>query len=156
MKFTSIFYTTRHRHIALAPCRGMRRGRSRSPVYRRPFSITGWRHRLLLSEAAGRRRSVYFNDLVYVCAPAPLQIGVAKGLMNLGPEYLCRMLTSYHSKPRQDLQRPGPGGPAALYPQGAYYFLADIRRSGNTGKDKAMNLLQKTGVACCPRRSLLS
>ena len=36
-------------------------------------------------------------------------------------------------------------------PQGAYYVLADIPRLlGKTSKDRAMYLLEKTGVACVP------
>ena len=36
-------------------------------------------------------------------------------------------------------------------PQGAYYVLADISRiPGESSKEKAMNLLRQSGVACVP------
>lgn len=45
------------------------------------FSITGWRIGYCICDARLAQTIGYFNDLVYVCAPAPLQAGVARGLM---------------------------------------------------------------------------
>ena len=52
------------------------------------FSITGWRVGYALGDARWLQTIGHFNDLVYVCAPAPLQIGVARGLNALGDDYL--------------------------------------------------------------------
>jgi aminotransferase len=42
-------------------------------------------------------------------------------------------------------------GLAPTIPQGAYYVLADVSRlPGDTGKERAMHVLEKTGVAGVP------
>ncbi len=44
------------------------------------FSITGWRIGYSASSERWARRIGHMNDLIYVCAPSPLQYGVAMGL----------------------------------------------------------------------------
>ena len=62
------------------------------------FSITGWRigHRICVARWA--QTIGYFNDLVYVCAPAPLQMGVASGLRQLDPDYYGKLAQEYVRK----------------------------------------------------------
>ncbi len=115
------------------------------------FSITGWRIGYCLSDARWAQTIGYFNDLFYVCAPAPLQMGVAKGLRELDIEYYKNLSKVYRVK--RDMVCDALNR-AKLYPHvpdGAYYILADISRlPGNNSKEKAMYLLRKTGVACVP------
>ena len=93
----------------------------------------------------------YFNDLVYVCAPAPLQMGVAKGLNELVPDYYYKLSDEYLKKRENICNALTMAGLKPYVPQGAYYVLADISRlPGINSKEKAMFLLQKTGVACVP------
>ncbi|MEK7766656.1 MAG: pyridoxal phosphate-dependent aminotransferase, partial [bacterium] len=51
------------------------------------FSITGWRIGWSVSDAKWARMIGYMSDLVYVCAPAPLQWGVAKALDGLASSH---------------------------------------------------------------------
>ena len=46
------------------------------------FSITGWRVGYAACSARWAPAIGYFHDLAYVCAPAPLQAGVAAGLLS--------------------------------------------------------------------------
>src|SRR4030042_1959841 len=62
------------------------------------FNITGWRIGYCLCDARWAQSIGFFSDLVYVCAPAPLQWGVAKGLMELKPEYYQRISELYKQK----------------------------------------------------------
>jgi aminotransferase len=93
----------------------------------------------------------YVNDLIYVCAPAPLQMGVAKGLDQLGADYYENARKEYAAKRELICSTLDKVGLKPCVPQGAYYVLADVTHlSGNTSKDKAMNILKKTGVASVP------
>jgi aminotransferase len=115
------------------------------------FSITGWRIGYVVCDARWAEMIGYVNDLVYVCAPAPLQAGVAAGIDRLRPDYyqeLCRTFDRKRSVITQSLRRAGFG---FAMPQGAYYLLADASHlEGASSKEKAMLLLERTGVASVP------
>ncbi|HYF52455.1 MAG TPA: pyridoxal phosphate-dependent aminotransferase, partial [Planctomycetota bacterium] len=51
------------------------------------FSVTGWRIGYGVCDAKWAQTLGYFSDLVYVCAPSPLQIGVARGLDAIPSDY---------------------------------------------------------------------
>jgi aminotransferase len=115
------------------------------------FSITGWRVGYSLSDAKWAQTIGYFNDLVYVCAPAPLQMGVARGLMQLGPGYYENLARDYVNKRDKICLALDKACLSPCIPQGAYYVLADISRIPGAGsKEKAMNLLSQSGVASVP------
>jgi aminotransferase len=115
------------------------------------FSITGWRIGYCICDHRWSQTIGYFNDLVYVCAPAPLQIGAAKGLMALEPAYYEMISTQYQNKRDKICSALAKAGLEPYIPQGAYYVLADISKiPGKTSKERAMHLLHQTGVACVP------
>jgi aminotransferase len=115
------------------------------------FSITGWRIGYCICEANAAQAIGYFSDLIYVCAPAPLQIGAARGLVQLTPEYYTGLSDVYQGKRDRICHSLKLSGLEPYIPQGAYYVLADISSlPGQTSKEKAMYLLHKTGVACVP------
>jgi aminotransferase len=139
------------RHIALATLPGMKERTITISGLSKTFSITGWRIGYSLSDARWTQTIGYFNDLVYVCAPAPLQVGVAKGLINLGPEYYEGLTKAYSIKRDMICSALAQAGMKPYIPQGAYYVLADMTTiPGKSGKEKAMNLLKRTGVASVP------
>ncbi len=119
--------------------------------YSKTFSITGWR--IGHAVAAPRWSSMIgaMNDLVYVCAPAPLQYGVAVGIQTLGAEFYKEMQRAFQRKRDRFCQVLQGIGLSPTIPQGAYYVLADVSGlPGTTGKERAMFLLEKTGVAGVP------
>ena len=71
-------------HVSLASLPDMADRTITISGYSKTFSITGWR--IGHAVAAPRWASMIgaMNDLVYVCAPAPLQYGVAVGIQRLG------------------------------------------------------------------------
>jgi aminotransferase len=139
------------RHIAPATLPGMAERTITISGLSKTFSITGWRIGYCICNEKWAKVIGYFNDLVYVCAPAPLQMGVAKGLDSLGQEYydgLSRMFAAKRDRICDALTK---AGLKPYVPQGAYYVLADISRlPGENSKQRAMYLLHKTGVACVP------
>lgn len=118
------------------------------------FSITGWRIGYCIADARWSQTIGYFNDLVYVCAPAPLQVGVAEGLLKLPPEYFQGLSKEYQKKRDLICGALSGAGFEPYVPQGAYYVLADISRiQGKDSKERAMKILQETGVACVPGKA---
>jgi aminotransferase len=90
----------------------------------------------------------YFNDLVYVCAPSPLQIGVAQGILELGPGFYQKISNDYIQKRDLLCGTLKEAGLTPSVPKGAYYVLADASAiPGRTSKEKSMALLKETGVA---------
>ena len=138
-------------HLPLALIPEMRERTITISGLSKTFSITGWRIGYALCDARWAQTIGYFNDLVYVCAPAPLQIGVAKGLRALGEEYYNGLAQQYRTK-RDMICRTLDGvGMTAFVPKGAYYVLADVSRvPGANSKEKAMEILRQTGVASVP------
>jgi aminotransferase len=139
------------RHISPGALPGMEERTVTISGFSKTYSITGWRIGYSVSDPRWATMIGYMNDLVYVCAPAPLQWGVAAGIEQLSPEFYRQLTAGYASK--RDLlcsALEGAGLPPCS-PQGAYYILADASRlPGVTSKEKAMYLLSQTGVATVP------
>lgn len=115
------------------------------------LSITGWRIGYSISAAKWASRIGYMNDLVYVCAPAPLQYGVAMGLARLEANFYRKLSQEYANKRGKLCNVLQEAGLIPYIPQGAYYVLADVSiLPGSTSKEKAMFFLKQTGVACVP------
>ena len=96
----------------------------------------------------------YVNDLVYVCAPAPLQMGVAAGILELAPSYYEQLCAQFKKKRDRICSTLEDIGLTPIIPQGAYYVLADASPlPGNDNKEKAMFLLERTRVASVPGKA---
>jgi len=138
-------------HISPSNLPGMRERTITISGLSKTFSITGWRIGYCICDARWSQAIGYFNDLVYVCAPAPLQMGVARGLIELGIDYYKKISKEYKGKREMICSGLERAGLKPYSPQGAYYVLADISTlPGENSKERAMYLLHKTGVACVP------
>lgn len=118
------------------------------------FSITGWRLGYAIAPKEVIEAMAQFNDLIYVCAAAPLQMGAAEGLEKLGDDYY-RELSSIHQMKR-DLfcDALWNAGLNPSIPMGAYYVMTDISSiAGDDDFEKVMIILEKTGVAAVPGRA---
>lgn len=119
--------------------------------YSKTFSITGWRIGYCVAREKWAQMIGYVNDLVYVCAPAPLQVGVAEGIRGLGEDYYRGLRDEMAAKRTIIAAALTRAGFRFALPQGAYYILADASHvPGSTAWDKAMNLLKITGIASVP------
>ena len=139
------------RHFPPALLSGMRERTITISGLSKTFSITGWRVGYVICAAKWAQTIGHFNDLVYVCAPAPLQLGVARGLMELGANYYEGLARQYLVKRDMICSALSGAGMSPFIPQGAYYVLADVSSiPGGSCKEKAMYLLRETGVASVP------
>jgi aminotransferase len=119
--------------------------------YSKTFSITGWRLGYCVSDEKWAQMIGYVNDLVYVCAPAPLQVGVAQGIMQLPPSYYDNVARTYQEKRDQMVLALRAAGLEPYVPHGAYYILANVSKlPGKNSKEKALNILHEKGVASVP------
>lgn len=140
-------------HVPLAT-----RGRARARTVTisglsKTFAITGWRIGYLTAPAELARRITITHDLLYVCAPTPLQHGVLAGL-GMPQAYYDDMTRSYARKRDVLCSALADAGLTPHVPRGAYYVLADIRRLGEpTAKAAAMKLLERTKIASVPGTS---
>jgi aminotransferase len=115
------------------------------------FAITGWRIGWVAAPRPLAEAFAHLHDLVYVCAPAPLQIGCARGLEKLDPEYYAAISVEYQRKRDQLCAALADAGLTPHVPAGSYFALADISRMpGKTGDERALALLERAGVACVP------
>lgn len=122
--------------------------------YSKTYSITGWR----IGYSACRKQWAdmigYVNDLVYVCAPAPLQHGVALGISGLSDDYYDALCGEFRNKRNKICSALASVNLTPIVPEGAYYVLADASTlPGVDSKEKAMHLLKETGVASVPGKA---
>lgn len=119
--------------------------------YSKTFSITGWRIGYAVCHEKWAQMIGYVNDLIYVCGPAPLQMGVAKGIDELSGEYYQSLCQQYSRKRDKICGTLTEIGLEPYIPQGAYYVLSNVKNlPGSSSKEKAMFLLNRTGVATVP------
>lgn len=145
------FLYDQREHVSMASLAEMANRTITISGYSKTFSITGWRIGHSVAPAPYAELIGAINDLLYVCAPAPLQYGVAVGIQELGPSFYQEVRRSFQSKRDRFCEVLEWVGLKPSIPQGAYYVLADVSRiPGRTGKERAMWILEKTGVAGVP------
>lgn len=137
-----------HRHLSFAALPGMAERTITIGGYSKTFSITGWRIGYSVAAKPWAQAIGAMNDLLYVCAPTPLQAGVAAAIQELPPSFYRDMAKEFQNKRDRFCSVLAKVGLTPSIPQGAYYVLADASRMpGTTGKDRAMHLLNTVGVA---------
>jgi aminotransferase len=140
-----------HRHCSIATLPGMAERTVTIGGYSKTFSITGWRIGYSVAQEEWAQLIGAMNDLLYVCAPAPLQYGVATGIEQLPATFYTDLAREYQAKRDRFCEALTKAGLPPAIPAGAYYVLADASRlPGSTGKERAMHLLERTGIAGVP------
>jgi aminotransferase len=140
-------------HVPLAT-RGSARERTVTiSGFSKTFAVTGWRLGYATAPVELSRRITVAHDLLYVCAPTPLQHSMIAGLSM--PESYYEQLTADYTRKRAILcDALADAGLTPHVPRGAYYVLADVRKLGApNAKAAAMQLLERTGIASVPGTS---
>ena len=144
-------------HMSFATLPGMADRTITLGGYSKTFSITGWRIGYSVAAARWAQAIGAMNDLLYVCAPTPLQAGVAVGIQELPDSFYRDLARDYQRKRDRFCQALAKAGLTPSIPQGAYYVLADASRlPGTTGKARAMFLLETIGLAGVPGEAFFS
>jgi len=114
------------------------------------FSITGWRIGYSVAPKELAAAMTLIHDLYYICAPTPLQHGVAAGF-DAPPSFVEDMAADYQRKRDLFAAALREGGFDPIVPQGSYYMLTNIEHLGyGSAREAAMDLLERGGVASIP------
>lgn len=144
-------------HLSMAALPGMAERTITVGGYSKTFSVTGWRIGYTAAARPWAQAIGAVNDLLYVCAPAPLQMGIAAGILELPGDFYKELARSYQRKRDRFCEALAEAGLPPSIPEGAYYVLADVSNvPGSTGKARAMALLEATGVAGVPGEAFFS
>lgn len=138
-------------HISLASLEGMWERTITISGFSKTFSITGWRMGTVVAPADLAGPIGLINDLFYVCAPTPLQWGLATGMAQIKPEYYAQMSKDYEQKRDFFCDALVRAGLIPCVPAGAYYVLANVeplKKSDDLAA--AMHILETVGVASVP------
>lgn len=141
-----------HEHVSMASLPGMFEHTITMSSYSKTFAITGWRIGYVAAptEIADILRIAF--DQLYVCAPTPLQHGVAAGIENVGDGYYTSLRSDYSRKRTVLVDALAKAGLTPNVPQGAYYVLADTskRFPGIVSNEVADQLIDKIQVGSVP------
>ncbi len=114
------------------------------------FAVTGWRIGYTVAPAEIIERMSVVNDLLYICAPAPLQHGIVAGLA-LPRSYYERMCADYLAKRELLVDTLRKIGLTPFVPEGSYYLLAAFEKGRWPSAAAATEaILQEVGVATVP------
>ena len=128
--------------------------------FSKTFNMTGWRLGYAVAPAEVAAKIGLVNDLTTICAPAPLQHGLAAALP-LPDAYYTQMLADYAAKRTRMVGALRACGFDADPPEGAYYVLAGLGdRLGTPGFEDARaattTLIETAGIACVPGPSFFA
>jgi aminotransferase len=138
------------KHLSMAAIESCRDIAVTISGFSKTFSITGWRIGYVVAPPEIARAIGLVNDLLYICAPTPLQWGVAAGL-TIGDDYYASLAADYQKKRDMTAEALRSAGMRPFVPEGAYYMLADISELGfPDGSAAADAILHSARVASVP------
>jgi aminotransferase len=138
------------RHVSAASIPSLRNRTLLLGGYSKTFSITGWRIGYLAAPADLMEKAAVASDLLYICAPNPLQRGVLKGL-EAPATYYEEMRQHYETGRAMVCDALEAGRFKPYRPRGSYYVMADFSAHGwKDDQQASMELLKRTKVAAIP------
>jgi aminotransferase len=148
-------------HVSLASLPGAYERTVTLSGFSKTYNMTGWRLGYAVGPEAILGRTGLINDLVYICAPSPLQHGVAEAF-DMDPLYFDEMLAAYTKKRTLMCETLERCGFAFTWPEGSYYVLANFEQLSKTRDgfedDQAAcdTLIREAGVAAVPGNSFFA
>ena len=141
------------RHISPASLPGMSDRTVTISGFSKTYAMTGWRLGYAVARRPLAEKMGVLNDLINICAPAPLQFGVLAAF-DLPPSYYTTMCADYETKRDRVADACRAAGLTPYVPQGAYYMLVDIATLGyRDDREAAQRILERCGVAVIPGSS---
>ncbi len=146
------------RHVSIGALEGMFARTVTVSGFSKTFAITGWRLGYAAGPAAVIEKMALVSDLIYICAPHPLQAGLARAMGELDESYYAGLPQMYDSKRVLLTAALEKFGFEPLPLAGTYFLLADYsKRYGKVGSLEAANrLLEETRIASVPAASFYS
>jgi len=148
-------------HVSLASIPGAFDRTITLSGFSKTYNMTGWR----LGYAVGPEHIIskmgLLADLIYICAPTPLQYGVAEAF-EMSDDYFSEMAESYERKRELMCTTLEEIGFDVPWPQGSYYVLADFSalRDRFDGFDDDLaatrTLVDRAGVGTVAGRSFFA
>jgi len=137
------------KHVSMASIDSCRDVTITISGFSKTFSVTGWRLGYVIAPPRVAQAIGLVNDVFYICAPTPLQWGVARAL-EIGDDYYTNLASDYQKKRDLLAEALREAGFKPFPPQGAYYMLAEIPDSFANDRDAANALLEEVRVASVP------
>ncbi|MEM1096087.1 MAG: pyridoxal phosphate-dependent aminotransferase [Bacteroidota bacterium] len=118
-------------HVSLASLPGAYERTVTLSGFSKTFNMTGWRLGYAVAPPHLIEKMGLLNDLFYICAPTPLQHGVAAAF-DMSDTYYTEMLDAYTAKRQLLCETLEAIGFELAWPQGAYYVLANFEQLAKT------------------------
>lgn len=120
--------------------------------FSKTYSVTGWRIGYLAGPAPLVDAIGLVCDQVHVCAPRPLQRGVAKALADLPAAFYEDLRSGYEMRRDRFCEALSSAGFGVTKPQGAYYAMADYSKvfGGIKPYDAVLQLIERVAINAVP------
>jgi aminotransferase len=140
------------RHVSPASVEGLAGRTVTIGSFSKTFSITGWRVGYLAAPRPTLETIGRVFDQIMVCAPRPLQRGVAQALEDLPASFYVDLRGEYETRRDQLCTALAGAGFGVRPPEGAYYVLADYRESlGDVAPAEAVGrLIDRVAINAVP------
>ncbi len=146
-------------HVSLASLPGAYERTITLSGFSKAYNVTGWRLGYAVAPAPIAEKMGLMNDLLYICAPRPLQHAALAAFEDLDDKYVPNLQADYATRRRLMCETLEDIGFDVPWPDGAYYVLANFeklaeRRSGfDNDKQAVETLVQEAKVASVTGRS---
>jgi aminotransferase len=146
-------------HVSLASLPGAYERTITLSGFSKTYNVTGWRLGYGVAPAPIAEKMGLMNDLLYICAPRPLQHAALAAFDEMGDEYVAELQSDYAERRRLMCETLETIGFDVRWPDGAYYALADFsalsdRRAGFEDDAAACEtLVQEAKIASVTGRS---
>ncbi len=137
-------------HVSAASLPGARERTVTISGGSKAFAITGWRIGYLAGPAEIIAKTAVAHDLIAVCAPSCLQLGVEAAIRHLPQSYYTQMEQDYRRKRDMLLETLTRIGMQPYKPDGAFYMMVNFHDRYRDGQHAAESLLEQVGVATVP------
>ncbi len=138
-----------HRHCAIGSLPGMKDYTVTLNGFSKGFAMTGWRIGYVCCPAELMEQVFKLHQYSTICAPIMSQYAALEGLKH-GWNEVERMRVSYQQRRNLMYKELKEMGLAVSEPEGAFYMFPDIRETGLSSEEFALELIKRYQVAVVP------
>ena len=150
-----------HEHRSLASLPGAYEQTVTIGGFSKTYNMTGWRLGYGVAPPRLAEKMGLLNDLLYICAPRPLQHGVLAAFEEMDASYIDELQSDYAARREMLGTALEDIGMRVPWPEGAYYILADFspiadRAGFADDQEAAETLVREAKVGCVTGRSFFT